>query len=44
MIFYFLDDIKMETDIDSGRSKMDVVDDERISVDTFSTNEKEERK
>jgi hypothetical protein len=38
------DDIKMESDIDTGKSRIDVGNDERISVDTFSANEKEEHK
>ena len=40
----FADDIKMEADIDTGKSKIDVGNDERISVDTFSANEKDEHK
>ena len=43
-IFCFLDDVKMETDIDSGTAKIGGVDDVRISMDTFSANEKEEQK
>jgi hypothetical protein len=38
------DDVKMETDIDSGPAKISAVDDVRISMDTFSANEKEEQK
>ena len=34
----------MEADIDTGKSKIDVGNDERISVDTFSANEKDEHK
>jgi Asp-tRNA(Asn)/Glu-tRNA(Gln) amidotransferase C subunit len=37
------DDIKIESDIDTGKSKMDVVNEERISVDTYSTKEKEDQ-
>ena len=36
------DDIKGEDDIDNGKSKIDVVNEERISVDAYSTNEKED--
>ena len=36
------DDIKVEDDIDNGKSKIDVVNEERISVDAYSTNEKED--
>jgi hypothetical protein len=36
------DDIKVEDDIDNGKSKIDVVNEERISVDGYSTNEKED--
>jgi hypothetical protein len=37
------DDIKVEADIDTGKSNMDIVNEERISVDTYSTNEKEDQ-
>merc|ERR1719273_403444 len=37
------DDIKVESDIDSGKSNMDVANEERISVDTYSTNDKEDQ-
>jgi len=36
------DDIKVEEDIDNGRSKIDVVNEERISVDAYTTNEKDD--
>ena len=37
------DDIKVEADIDTGKSNMDIVNEERISVDTYSTSEKEDQ-
>jgi hypothetical protein len=37
------DDIKVESDIDSGKSNMDVANEERISVDTYSTNDKDDQ-
>merc|ERR1711997_342284 len=36
------DDIKVEDDIDNGRSKIDVVNEERISVDAYTTNDKDD--
>ena len=36
------DDIKVEEDIDNGRSKIDVVNEERISVDAYTTNDKDD--
>jgi len=36
------DDIKVEDDIDDGKSKIDVVNEERISVDAYTTNDKED--
>jgi Asp-tRNA(Asn)/Glu-tRNA(Gln) amidotransferase C subunit len=38
------EDVKMETDIDSGPAKISAVDDGRIGMDTFSADEKEEQK
>ena len=40
--FGILDDIKVEDDIDDGKSKIDVVNEERISVDAYTTNDKED--
>jgi len=40
--FRILDDIKVEDDIDDGKSKIDVVNEERISVDAYTTNDKED--
>ena len=40
----FSDDIKVEANIDDGKSKIDVINEERISLDNFSTNEKDEPK
>ena len=42
-IQHFSDDIKVESDMDSGKSNMDVANEERISVDTYSTNDKEDQ-
>ena len=41
-LFQISDDIKVEDDIDNGRSKIDVVNEERISVDAYTTNEKDD--
>ena len=41
-LFKFSDDIKVEEDIDNGRSKIDVVNEERISVDAYTTNDKDD--
>ena len=40
--FGISDDIKVEDDIDDGKSKIDVVNEERISVDAYTTNDKED--
>ena len=41
-LFKISDDIKVEEDIDNGRSKIDVVNEERISVDAYTTNDKDD--
>ena len=41
-LFQISDDIKVEDDIDNGRSKIDVVNEERISVDAYTTNDKDD--
>ena len=41
-LFQISDDIKDEEDIDNGRSKIDVVNEERISVDAYTTNDKDD--